>query len=144
VRITLGDPDAEGRRDLLIGDREEPGWFGWHATQHDLGDLEAVLAIDKAKSKHCAAELTEPGGDHHTCVMPPGHWIFPHVCRACPHEWVTEDLRARKPAAPGGEQPAIPVIADDRVPPGAALVVSGDQVQPVTGLDPAGESTGAP
>ena len=112
MRITLGGPGPDDRRELYFGERDKPGWFAWHATQHDLNDLEAVLAADKAMSRHCGAETTgpEPGGDHHTCVMPPGHSILPHICRGCPRQWRAGD--------------SIAIIADDRVPPDVAVFVS--------------------
>lgn len=96
MKITLSGPDHDGRRQLVAA-----GHTPWRVTQHDLNDLESVLAQVKAMSKHCDAETGE-----HTCIMPPGHWIFPHICRACPHEWVTTDLSERRPARRDEIQPA--------------------------------------
>jgi hypothetical protein len=56
-------------------------------TEHDLHDLEFVLAQRRAMSKRCTAEHSE-----HTCSLAPGH--IPdagHLCRACTETWpVTE------------------------------------------------------
>lgn len=84
MKITLAaEPAAGGRRELAWGDRGAPGWFTWAATQHDLDDLAAVLALDTAKARAC-------GGEHgeHTCILPPGHaGGMRHQCRACPRQW---------------------------------------------------------
>lgn len=53
-------------------------------TVHEADDLLAILEQRKAAGKYCAAEDGE-----HTCVMPPGHSILAHVCRACTREWRT-------------------------------------------------------
>lgn len=81
MRITLGAAGPDGLRELAFGRPPEPGWFSWRATQHDLNDLEAVLARDKAMARVCPAEDGE-----HTCGWPPGHGV-PHTCRACPRRW---------------------------------------------------------
>jgi hypothetical protein len=83
MRITLAPPGPDGRRELMVGAEGEPGWFTWDATQHQLDDLAAVLAADKAMARTCPAAT----GDH-TCGLPPGpHYAATHVCRACPHTW---------------------------------------------------------
>lgn len=94
MKVTLSAPGPDGLRRLTFGLTTRI------CTQHDLNDLEAALAQDKAKSRHCGDEEAE-----HTCVMPPGHWILPHVCRACRHQWVTPALRARGDARARGGQP---------------------------------------
>jgi hypothetical protein len=88
VKITLGEPGENGLRELAIGDQANPGeegWFTWLATQHDLNDLEAVLATDKAKARTCPAT----DGDHTCGLIPPPHYANAHVCRACPHTWTS-------------------------------------------------------
>jgi hypothetical protein len=81
VRITLDDPGPDGLRTLTWGTEGQPGWFAWDATQHDLNDLEAVLAQDKAMARTCPAEAAG-----HTCGLP-RHDSPGHQCRACPHTW---------------------------------------------------------
>lgn len=93
MRITLGDPRPDGTRELAFAPGA-PGWFTWSASQHDLNDLEAVLAQDKAKAKVCPDE----DGDH-TCAMPPGHFL-PHLCRACPRTWPPPEPPETTPDTP--------------------------------------------
>jgi hypothetical protein len=85
MRITLApDPAADGTRRVAWGTEPEPGWFTWDATQHELDDLAALLAIDTAKATTCP----ETDGDH-SCVLAPRHTgAMPHQCRACPHQWL--------------------------------------------------------
>ena len=84
MKITLApEPGVTGLRELAFGRQGDPGWFTWAATQHDLDDLEAVLALDKAKARACDDEH-----DGHTCILPPGHTGgMRHQCRACPEQW---------------------------------------------------------
>jgi hypothetical protein len=83
MKITLAPaPGPDGLRRVAWGTEPGPGWFTWDATEHELGDLLAVLEQDKAMGRYCDAEDGE-----HTCTMPPGHSILAHVCRACPREW---------------------------------------------------------
>jgi hypothetical protein len=84
VKITLSPPDANGLRELAFGDPAggDGSWFTWLATQHDLNDLEAVLAADKAMARPCPAEDGE-----HTCGLPRHDSLGPHQCRACPETW---------------------------------------------------------
>ena len=84
MKITLTQPGDDGLRELAFGAQGDDGWFTWLATQHDLDDLAAVLAADKAGAT-CPAEH----GDH-TCGLPPGpHYANTHICRACPETWTT-------------------------------------------------------
>jgi hypothetical protein len=95
---------AEGTRDLEFRGGPGPAVTVRNLTGHDVRDLAAIIGQDQAGSEHCDDEDTG-----HTCVMPPGHWILPHVCRACRHQWVTPALRARgdaRTAVPGGLDPA--------------------------------------
>jgi hypothetical protein len=83
VKITLAPPGENGVRELAFGAEGDPdGWFTWLATQHDLNDLEAVLAADKAMARPCPAET-----GNHTCGLPRHDSFGPHVCRACPETW---------------------------------------------------------
>jgi hypothetical protein len=80
VKITIENHD--GRHDVIYRKNGRRSVTGTSLTQHDLDDLLAVLEQRKAAGKYCDAETAE-----HTCVMPPGHHILPHTCRACPEIW---------------------------------------------------------
>lgn len=71
---------APGR--VLLDLRPGTGTYRIDMTDHDAGDLLAALEQDKAMGRYCDTEDGE-----HTCVLPPGHSILPHICRACPREW---------------------------------------------------------
>ena len=71
---------AAGR--VLIEARPGTGIYRIDMTDHDAADLLSVLEQDKATGRYCDTENGE-----HTCIMPPGHSVLPHVCRACPREW---------------------------------------------------------
>jgi hypothetical protein len=82
VIIRLAEqPAADGTTLVSFGTEGSPGWFSWAATDHELEDLEAVLALRKARVATCPAEHGE-----HACVWTPGHAIL-HQCRACPERW---------------------------------------------------------
>lgn len=85
MRIDLADPGvtADGLTLVSFGQQDTPGgWFTWSATDHELDDLEALLAARKAKIRTC------PGRDgDHACWLPPDHTAAAHQCRACPHRW---------------------------------------------------------
>lgn len=102
MRITICDPGPDGVIQVQFGDPSQTGWFSWDATEHDLGDLEAVLAQRKAMTGRCGAEDGE-----HTCGLWADHAApVGHQCRACPAEWPTgavrieQALKARLAAAP--------------------------------------------
>lgn len=50
-------------------------------TEHDLRDLEFVLAQRRAMARRCEDEHGE-----HTCSLAPGHGGT-HLCRACTEQW---------------------------------------------------------
>lgn len=55
--------------------------------EHDLRDLEFVLAQRRAMSRRCPDEHGE-----HTCSLAPGH--IPdagHICRACDFSWPVQE-----------------------------------------------------
>jgi hypothetical protein len=84
VKMTIED-GLDGLADLVFPDPHAPSPRAWRVTgltQHDLNDIEAVLAARKAMARTCPAE----DGDH-TCGLPPGHPPG-HQCRACPREWL--------------------------------------------------------
>ncbi len=51
-------------------------------SEHDLRDLEFVLAQRRAMSRRCDA-----GQGEHTCSTAPQHGGAWHLCRACTHQW---------------------------------------------------------
>lgn len=80
MNITISEND--GRHTVLFGRPAGPSILAANLTRHDLDDLLAVLEQRKAAGRYCDT----PSGEH-TCVMPPGHAILPHTCRACDHHW---------------------------------------------------------
>jgi hypothetical protein len=92
VRITVSTRDSSAGQLLDITAWQYPsgvhvGQYLLGLTEHDLRDLESVLAQRRAMSRRCTAEHGE-----HTCSLAPGH--IPdagHICRACTETWpVTE------------------------------------------------------
>lgn len=67
-------------------------------TEHDLRDIEFVLAQRRAMGKTCTAEDGE-----HACGSAPDDNHLRHLCRACTREWprpgrLDSDGRADAPA----------------------------------------------
>lgn len=75
---------ANGRHTLEL--HPDAGLFRIPVSDHDLDDLAAWLAIRTAMGHTCDATHGE-----HTCIMPPGHVMFAHQCRACPARWPDEN-----------------------------------------------------
>lgn len=80
MKTAIEDRDGQVHIELRPGS----GVYRLALTEHDANDLEAALAQHKAKGRYCDTETGE-----HTCVMPPGHSVLPHACRACPETWRT-------------------------------------------------------
>ena len=77
MKAEIEDSHLDGRKDLVLGGIRYSSF-----SDHDLNDLEFVLAQRKAMARRC----TKTDGEH-TCGLAPGHWAGRHLCRACTHTW---------------------------------------------------------
>lgn len=70
---------GSGNRTVILNRNRE-----LHAlSEHDLRDIEFVLAQRRAMSRRC----TSVSGEH-TCGLDPGHTVpVAHLCRACTRTW---------------------------------------------------------
>lgn len=74
---------VDGEYDLVLRRPWHKTWVVSSLSDHDLRDLEFVLAQRRAMARRCTAEHGE-----HTCSLAPGH--IPdagHVCRGCDFSW---------------------------------------------------------
>lgn len=75
-----------GESDLVIRRPWHPNWVISSLSEHDLRDIEFVLAQRRAMSRRCTAARGE-----HTCALASGHGDDPgHLCRACTEIWQDE------------------------------------------------------
>lgn len=78
---------VHGEHDLVLTRPWHSPWVISSLTEHDLRDLEFVLAQRRAMSRRCP----ETDGEH-TCSVFPGHPVssqykIGHPCRGCEYRW---------------------------------------------------------
>lgn len=79
--VTVRDSIADGEHDLVFTRPWHNPWVLSSMSEHDLRDLEFVLARRRAMAKACPGKNGE-----HTCALTPGHGTG-HECRGCDARW---------------------------------------------------------